>query len=44
MSTYKIFDLLLLFTDFKDKFEDENCVFIQKFAIGVQQIRVYRLN
>ena len=42
MSTYKIFDLL--FTDVKDKFEDENCVFTQKFVIGVQQIRVYRLN
>ena len=41
MSTYEIFEILL--TDFKDKFEDENCIFTQKYAVDIQQIRFYRL-
>lgn len=41
MSTYEIFNLL--FTDFKDNFENENVVFTQKYIVSVQQIRAYRL-
>ena len=41
MSTYEIFEIL--FTDFKYKFEDENCIFTQKYAVDIQQIRFYRL-
>ena len=41
MSTCEIFDLQ--FADFTDKFEDQNCLFTQKYVISTQQIRVYRL-
>ena len=39
MCSYEIFHLL--FADFKDKFESADCVFMQKYVIGEQQITIY---
>lgn len=41
MTNYEIFDLL--YCDFKDKFDEDNVVFTQKYVIGHQQILLYRL-
>lgn len=38
MSTYEIFDLL--YFDFKDRFDDDDIVFTQKYVVGQQQVRV----
>ena len=40
MINYEIFDLL--YRDFRDKFEEDKFVFIQKCVVGHQKISVYR--
>ena len=37
-----IFDLL--YSDFKDKFDNDNIVFTQKYLLGKQQIHLYHLS
>ena len=38
---YKIFDLL--YSELRHKFEDENCVFTQKYTVGKQRIQIHCL-
>ena len=42
MTNYEIFELL--YAAFRDKFDDENVVFTQKYVVGKQQIRIHFLN
>ena len=42
MSNYEIFHLL--YSEFRDKFDDDNVVFTQKYVVGKRQIRIHFLN
>ena len=33
--------LFFLYSEFRDKFDDDNVVFTQKYEVGKQQIRIY---
>ena len=41
MTNYEIFDLL--YSEFRDKFDDNNFVFTQKYVVDKQQIRIHFL-
>ena len=41
MTNYEIFDLL--YSEFRDKFNDDNVVFTQKYKAGKQQICIHFL-
>ena len=42
MANYEIFDLL--YSEFRDKFDDDNVVFNQKCVVGKQRIRIHFLH
>ena len=42
MTNFETFDLL--YSEFRDKFDDGNVFFIQKYVVGKQQIRIHFLN
>ena len=42
MRNYETFDLL--YSDFNDKFDDDNTAFTQKYVVGTLQIRLYDLS
>ena len=42
MTNYEIFHLL--YSEFRDKFDDDNVVFTQKYIVGKRQIRIHFLN
>ena len=39
MTNFETFDLL--YSEFRDKFDDGNVFFIQKYVVGKQQIRIH---
>ena len=41
MTNYEIFHLL--YSEFRDKFDDDNVVFIQKYVVGKQKICIHFL-
>ena len=41
MTNYEIFHLL--YSEFRDKFDDDNVVFTQKYVVGKQKIRIHFL-